>query len=100
MLGDTAIINRAIDEAQGGRRRLELGSASKETVMWPQVSLLLREFARRPTVDRPERVDPALHVANRRLLQQWPARSPSLQGPRLDSRGARGGRADAPLRAK
>jgi hypothetical protein len=28
--------------------------------MWPEVTLLLREFARRPTIDRPERADPGL----------------------------------------
>lgn len=28
--------------------------------MWLDVTLLLREFARRPTIDRPDRVDPGL----------------------------------------
>lgn len=35
--------------------------------MWPDVTLLLREFARRPTADRPHRVDPGVDVARRDL---------------------------------
>jgi hypothetical protein len=35
---------------------------AKENAMWPEVTLLLREFARRPTIDRPERADPGLDI--------------------------------------
>jgi hypothetical protein len=35
---------------------------AKEIAMWPDVSILLREFARRPTIDRPERADPVFDM--------------------------------------
>ncbi|HEY9236777.1 MULTISPECIES: hypothetical protein [Phenylobacterium] len=50
--------------------------------MWPDVTLILREFARRPTIDRPNLIDPGVEFARafalaRRAPEPRARRAPS-----------------------
>ena len=50
--------------------------------MWPDLTLLLREFARRPTVDRPEHADPGLDIASGNFIALLEAIFSPLFAPR------------------
>ena len=56
--------------------------------MWPDVTLVLREFARRPAVDRPDLIDPGVAClklralpARVRAIPRAAPRSPATQDP-------------------
>ena len=57
--------------------------------MWPGMMLLLREFARRPTIDHPELVDPGLGPWGLGLAPMPPMTSMSPLSPPVVDRWAK-----------